>query len=803
MPTQRPPRTLRMLGAERRVFHRGRDKETALATKAVGSAHGPRAGRRRVACGAALLLATAWTVGGGRPGTLVFDAPPRASAADPPGLRSIAHAGGDMNGLAVDGDVVYIGEGPDVVALRLDAEARLTVVHRTPLPEVVTSLAIAPEADRLYAAAGDAVYAIAIADGQPPALIDGVAVPLQRDGNIVARGDTVYARLDWLSRGQERCIAAVSFAGTPARGAVGPPACATDIPADGWADNDRLTLGDGVLAAYAGPYSFDRAPDIALFDVREPSKPRFRRSLDFDDDVLQAEVAGTRLWVMDEEGRSARSYDVANLDQDPAEVAEATLPYRNRIERMFKAEGRIWLVADTSILAFDPHATGTPQPTKVRWIAGYSTASLPGGWMAATASALLVLDTHLLSAFGIPADDAHFVGEPASWYGGDATIGRVVAVGGRTFAPMIGGLTQFVHAWPTALVRLGSIRFPPIDGAGGTQHVDVRAFDADLKHLVGMQSERLAMVRLPLDGPPMLAAKWTIPPAANATDSSALAVRVAAGRAVVLRPADLFVVDLGRPEAPVAHIAHPWQSARTLALGPAWAAVLTGGYDRDKRTWAAPHVGIVDVRSSPPAVLGELTLSDRVGWNPVRIARDGNTLVVALSRPAGGTRAAPVRRAGEVVVIGVTDPTAPLDVGRLPIEDDAGVDLSALAAADGLAIVGGMAKPTPDPGSVSDWRPPWDRGRLWEVDIADPAQPVVRAAHDMPGQPHDIAIDGRAVLVAAGDGGLQRFDLVLPGDVPAPIWRLSLPWLASGERFVRGQPIPVRATARPMPTTAP
>lgn len=770
-----------------------------MATVADGMDRGLRIKRRRTAWCAALLCAAMWTVaGGGGSGPQVVGAQPGAAAAEPPGLRPIAHVGGGLNGLAVDGDVVYIGEGADVVTLRMDAEAQIAVVHRTPLPAPVSGLVIAREVDTLYATAGDSVYALDIAQRLRPAVREAMAVPLAARGDIVAAGGIAYVQVQQYGRPQGRCVVALMFRGSPGPGEVSSFACATDIPEDAWLVDERLLLGDDVLAVVKGEFPDEDVPAITLFDIREPSRPRFTRSMMLPHGVLDAVIVGDRLWVVDDwrDVTTLRAYDVSDPDREPIVVAEGKLSHW--ADRMFVADGEVWVTGHGQSV-YRSDATGALSPARQRWILGCYGFNSPNGRVAVTNDAMLTLDASLLWVCRMPRDDAHEVHERASWYGGEVLLDGIAATGGRTFARGDGGvwLNQYVHGLPNLLVPFGASSLPPIVDEAATRHPRIDAIDADADHLVVAQDGRVSAFRLPADARPVPAAVWHIPRGTPLLELKAVAV--AGDRAAVLRTTDLFVIDLARPDAPVQRIADRWQSAHGLAAGSAWAAVLAGGDSQRGRPQTAPQVILVDVRSSPPAVLGELILADREGWFPSGIARAGDYVAVALRQRSGGRGTDRLLAISEVVVVDTSDPSRPAVVGRAAIEAGTGAEAMSIAATSGQVVVGGWAYPTPDPAAPSGRTAQLYHGALWAIDITAPERPVVRGPYAVPGLPTDISIDGRDVLVSAGDGGLWRFELVRPGDVAVKVWRLALPWVGPGQREMSGQPVPMR----PVATTPP
>ncbi|MEO8085022.1 MAG: hypothetical protein ABI780_14460, partial [Ardenticatenales bacterium] len=226
--------------------------------------------RRRAACaafGAAVIAAASVAASSGGVAGAAPDARPKvgaphggtrwdadataaaAQATAAEGFTPVAHLGGRLRGLAVDGATAYVGVGTDVVLLRAEPDGQLTAVRSIPLPDVVTALALAAERDRLYATAGDAVYALDGALGQRPHVVDSAALPLAPASTIAAQGDWVFVRVRSAGLERSRCVAAVRFAGEPGRAEIGAPACQPDPD---WLDEDvgadDIAFGEGVLA---------------------------------------------------------------------------------------------------------------------------------------------------------------------------------------------------------------------------------------------------------------------------------------------------------------------------------------------------------------------------------------------------------------------------------------------------------------------------------------------------------------------------------------------------------------------------
>ena len=705
----------------------------------------------------------------------------QAADAAPLTLRPIAHRGGGLRGLAVDGDAVYVGEGPDVIVFRAEAGGQLTEVRRVELPDVVFSLAIAPEADRLYAAANNTVYALSIADRRRPTVIGQAGVPVDGQSQLAASGEVAYARLTDMRNRGARCVVAVRFAESESNGAAGAPACVPGgEPFD--SSTDRILVGDGVLALVNIESWSDAAPPIGLFDIADPQRPRFAHAIAVGDSSVVAAMAARRLWVLSDEtsdGTHVRSFDVSNLDVEPPLMAHWVEPEGPDHAAVWN--GEIWLTALGGLIALDPLATSAPDKPKRRWMTACTAIANPWGSIALGGGHMYTLNEQYLAACVVPPDDRHATDEEATWVWSPVQPERVAATGGRAFTAGVYGTLLSSHIFRSPANLVAETRW-------STQAGNIRDIGANDTHVLVALESRLVAVRPSLDTREP-AGEWDVPGPSVAGGTFGKHLAVAGGRAVVLRDAALHVVDLTRPDAPAARVPADWRLGRAVASTGNLAYVAAGGRTISGAPQQfAPHVVAYDLAASPPRKLGEVELADRLGWTPVGIAVAGAQVVVALTDAE--------RTSAEVVVLDARDPSRLAVSGRsiLSAAGDGDVDVRAVAASEGAAIVIGHHRAAAAPDAPVDAPAPVRRGAVWVIDVGQPDGPVVRERRSVAGWPNDVVMDGRDVIVAAGPGGLQQFRLEAPGEPPPRVWRLVLPWLAPGVREVRGAPRPIRVT---------
>ena len=105
-------------------------------------------------------------------------AAPLATQTHPGIAQPWGQVGGAMNAAVAHSGLIWLGLGPRVVVVDPSTPARPRVVGRSPmLPGVVTDLALATDPPRVWATAGDGLYAIDVAQPSRPAITASVAMP--------------------------------------------------------------------------------------------------------------------------------------------------------------------------------------------------------------------------------------------------------------------------------------------------------------------------------------------------------------------------------------------------------------------------------------------------------------------------------------------------------------------------------------------------------------------------------------------------------------------------------------------------
>lgn len=701
-----------------------------------------------------------------------------ATAGD--GLTPVAHLGGRLRGLAVDGATAYVGDGVDIVQLHARPDGQLTAVRRIPLPDVVTALVLAPERDRLYATAGDAVYALDGALGQQPHVVDSVALPLAPARTIAAQGDWAFVRVRSAGTERTRCVAAVRFAAEPGHAEVGAPACQ---PVPDWLPEeegaDDIAFGEGVLAVSRSWSWFTHwwySNRVALFDVAAPGRPRYVGEVE-GNDVSATALFGRRLWVADD---TVRSYDLVGPDALP--VLRTEWHDWGRVFNFVRVDGEVWIAADGYGVS-RPSPTGEPDPVHGR--AFWGCEAWEGHLFTASAGLLydLRVEENVLFTCRIPTGDAAPDVSPSDAFTATGPLERVAAADGLSYAAAAGSwdVVEAVQRPPAGLGWVA--RIPKVYESYSRSSGDLpEPLAAGGGRLAVPLREKLATFRTPIVSGPGSYATIPLPTAVPGAEGGQQ-IRIVGEQAVLLRQGDLFTADLAHPDRPAERLVGRWRFGRFLAAAGERAVVLAGGRSTDDpRVAVEPHLAFVQLTAWPLAEFGvsrAIDLGPR-GWEPAGVAMSGERVFAAVSQRtiANGVP----RHRSALHVIDASDPSAPDILATIETWGDGAddVELRAVAAAGDRVVAVGLAGPATEEQVVGAMPPLAPRGRVWLLDVRTPESPVIAASLAIPGTPSDVAIDGDDVLIASGDAGLLRLSLAPGGPPSARVWRIALPWLGTG-----------------------